>query len=294
MGRGGLGTVYRAMDNTLRRVVAVKTLDALREAKVAASFIAEVIAVAQLNHPNIVPIHKVGRDEKRNLHYLITGFVEGRTLARIVEEDGPLDPVVAVEYCVQIAGALAAAHAKDLIHRDLKPENIILDPQGVAKVTDFGLMKAFQVQPDENSTKVMGTPPYMAPEMFEGKKPDARCDLYSLGATLYNLLSGDTPYKGSNTIQVIYAILKEEPRSLLEARPGLPPELWEIVRRFIAKKRDDRPATAEAARAELEGWLRGAGGTRRGVAVETRVSCSSCGITVAAGVKFCPDCGTRI
>jgi tetratricopeptide (TPR) repeat protein/tRNA A-37 threonylcarbamoyl transferase component Bud32 len=286
LGEGGFGAVYKAMDQNLARHVALKVmLQSLTSSQeFVQKFIREAITAAQLNHPNIVAIHKVGRDEKRGIHYLIMELLDGKTLEHIVADKGTLKPEEAVPLILQAAEALAAAHDKKIVHRDIKPENIMVDKRGVVKIMDFGLAKV--VQPDMKSTKVMGTPHYMSPEQFEGKMVDGRTDIYSLGVTFYYVLSRARPYEGTNTVQIIYAILTSDPKSLLEASPGTPPELWTIIQKMIAKKPEERYSDFREVRKDLLAFQE--------KSLADRVTCPQCGAKNQRGKKFCRQCGGNL
>jgi tetratricopeptide (TPR) repeat protein len=286
LGEGGFGAVYKAMDQNLARPVALKVmLQSLTSSQeFVQKFIREAITAAQLNHPNIVAIHKVGRDEKRGIHYLIMELLEGKTLEHIVADKGVLKPEEAVPLMLQAAEALAAAHDKKIVHRDIKPENIMVDRRGVVKIMDFGLAKV--VQPDMKSTKVMGTPHYMSPEQFEGKQVDGRTDIYSLGVTFYYILSRARPYEGTNTVQIIYAILTSDPKNLLEAAPQTPPEIWTIIQKMIAKKPDERYLDFRTVRKDILAFQE--------KSFADRVTCPGCGAKNQKGKKFCRQCGGNL
>jgi tetratricopeptide (TPR) repeat protein/tRNA A-37 threonylcarbamoyl transferase component Bud32 len=286
LGEGGFGAVYKAQDQNLARPVALKVmLQSLTSSQeFVQKFIREAITAAQLNHPNIVAIHKVGRDEKRGIHYLIMELLDGKTLEHIVQDKGVLKPEEAVPLILQASEALAAAHDKKIVHRDIKPENLMVDKRGVVKIMDFGLAKV--VQPDMKSTKVMGTPHYMSPEQFEGKQVDGRTDIYSLGVTFYYILSRARPYEGTNTVQIIYAILTSDPRSLLDASPGTPPEIWTIIQKMIAKKPDERYSDFRAVRKDLLAYQE--------KSLADRVVCPQCGARNQRGKKFCRQCGGNL
>jgi len=286
LGEGGFGAVYKAFDQNLQRSVALKVMlqSLTSNQEFVQKFIREAITAAQLNHPNIVAIHKVGRDEKRGIHYLIMELLDGKTLENVVHDRGVLKPEEAVPFMLQASEALAAAHDKKIVHRDIKPENIMVDKRGVVKIMDFRLAKV--VQPDMKSTKVMGTPHYMSPEQFEGKQVDGRTDIYSLGVTLYYILSRARPYEGTNTVQIIYSILTSEPRSLLDANPNAPGELWAIVQKMIAKKPEDRYPDFRAVRKDLLAFQE--------KSLADRVTCPQCGAKNSRGKKFCRQCGGNL
>jgi serine/threonine-protein kinase len=235
IGEGGMGEVWKARDTRLNRMVAIKRLKAAHGSR----FEQEARAIAALNHPHICQIYDVGPD------YLVMEYVEGKPL------HGPMPVEAAVKLALQIAGALEEAHAKGILHRDLKPGNILLTHKGSAKLLDFGLAKLItDADPDATKTlggAVMGTPAYMAPEQAEGKTLDARSDIFSLGAVLYEMLSGERAFGGSSMAQVLSAVLRDEP-PLLDAPAGI----QRIVAKCLAKQPSARFASAEELRVALE------------------------------------------
>jgi TolB-like protein/tRNA A-37 threonylcarbamoyl transferase component Bud32 len=232
-GAGGMGEVWKARDTRLNRIVAVKRLKGEHNAR----FEQEARAIAALNHPHICQIHDIGPD------YLVLEYIEGAPIR------GPHPPEEAVRLAAQIAEALDAAHHKGVVHRDLKPGNIMVTTEGSVKLLDFGLAKQV-TDSDETATiegTVMGTAAYMAPEQAEGKPLDARSDVFSFGAVLYELLSGQRAFSGENSISTMAAILHKEPRAL-EA----PPALQQIVKRCLAKSPAQRFQTVAELKAALE------------------------------------------
>jgi len=286
VGEGGFGTVYKASDQNLQRIVAFKVMlpSLTTNAEFVQKFIREAVTAAQLNHPNIVAIHKVGRDERRGLHYLIMEFVEGRTLADIVKDAGVLKVEEALPIMIQACDALATAHEHNIVHRDIKPENLMLDKLGVLKITDFGLAKSLST--DQKTTKVMGTPHYMSPEQFEGKAVDGRSDMYSLGVTFFYLFSKSRPYEGQNTVQIIYAILTQQPKALPDLNKEVPPEIWAVIQKMIAKKAEDRYQTLRETIADLKRF--------QDRTQTDKTQCPACAAKNPKGRKFCRGCGAAL
>ena len=263
IGAGGMGEVWKARDTRLNRMVAVKRLKGQHSAR----FEQEARAIAALNHPHICQIFDVGPD------YLVLEYIEGQPLLSRAKP-GPLAVEEAVRLATQIAEALDAAHRKGVVHRDLKPANIMVTSEGSVKLLDFGLAKQMpdsdEAGIDETETiegTVMGTAAYMAPEQAEGKPLDARSDIFSFGAVLYELLSGRRAFRGENSISTMAAILHNEPAPL-----DAPAALQQIVKRCLAKPPEQRYQTmAEVREALGKGGAHGnAGATaalHRGAAV---------------------------
>jgi eukaryotic-like serine/threonine-protein kinase len=241
LGAGGMGEVYRALDTRLNREVAVK----VSATQFSERFEREAKAIAALNHPNICQIYDVGPN------FLVMEYVDGAPLK------GPLPPEQALKYAEQIAAALEAAHAKGIIHRDLKPANILTASTGVVKLLDFGLAKQSTNAPLGDATQtmgitqagmVMGTPAYMSPEQAEGKPADARSDIFSFGAVLYEMLSGRRAFTGGSTAATIGAVVHKDPEAL-----NAPPGIKAIVQKCLAKSPDQRFQTAAGLCLALEG-----------------------------------------
>jgi serine/threonine protein kinase len=235
IGAGGMGEVYKARDPRLNRVVAIKRLKGQHTAR----FEQEAHAIAALNHPNICQIHDIGPD------YLVLEYIEGKPLS------GPLRLEEALKLAVQIASAMEEAHSKSILHRDLKPANILVTVKGSAKILDFGLAK-LTTKSDSDTTKtidgtVLGTAAYMSPEQAQGKPLDERSDIFSFGAVLYELLSGHYPFKGGSTVEVLSAVLRDEPEPL-----NAPASVAEVVKRCLAKRAAERFTSMAELRAALD------------------------------------------
>ena len=253
IGAGGMGDVYLAEDESLRRRVAVKVLPAevSSDAGRTARFRREARAVAMLSHPNVVTIHDYGIDEGR--HFFVTEYVAGSTLRDVMRRGCSRDE--AVRICAAIARALGAAHALSIVHRDIKPENVLLTADGLVKVVDFGLAKLLAAAPqsrqDQEATPtrlgaVVGTAAYMAPEQVRGEDIDARADIFSLGIVFYELLSGQRPFAGGTIQDTMAAILMSAP-------PPLPPSVADpslaaLIMSMLAKEKTARPEAAEVVR----------------------------------------------
>lgn len=247
LGAGGMGEVYRARDERLGRDVAIKVLPAsfAQDPDRLRRFEQEAKATSALNHPNILTVHDIGTHDGQP--FIVAELLEGEEL-RAQLEDGAIAPKKAIEYARQIAGGLSAAHAKGIVHRDLKPENLFVTADGRVKILDFGLAKlrpqpamtaGSEVETQRKITDpgtVMGTVGYMSPEQVRGQDLDHRSDIFSFGVILYEMLSGQRTFSGDSAIEVMNAILKEEPPELSETNAKVSPALDKIVRRCLEKK----------------------------------------------------------
>lgn len=275
LGAGGMGEVYRARDTRLERTVAIKILPASISADPVAKqrFEREAKTISGLNHPNICTLHDVGSQD--GVDYLVMECVEGETLAKRLEK-GPLPLEQALKYGAQIAEALDKAHRSGIVHRDLKPGNIMLTGSGV-KLLDFGLAKPATVMsgatvsaapmrssPVTEEGTIVGTFRYMSPEQVEGKEVDGRSDIFSLGAVMYEMVTGKRAFEGKSQYSVASAILEKEPASIATIKPLTPPGLDHAIRRSLAKDPDERWQMARDLALELK-WI-AEGGSQAGVA----------------------------
>lgn len=267
LGAGGIGEVWLAHDTELPRKVAIKMLSPrlAGDADHVGRFQQEARAASLLNHPNIVTIYHVGKWE--SVDFIAEEFVAGETLRTRLNK-GRLDVAEALAIGLQVAGALAAAHESGIVHRDIKPENIMIRPDGLVKVLDFGLARfveqsgpASQISGRDDSLSrpgvVLGTVRYMSPEQARGLPLDARSDIFSLGAVVYEMLAGRPPFTGATSSDVLAAILQQEPHPLREIAPDIGPELEAVVRRCLEKDTAKRyPSTAKLRR-DLRNIARG-------------------------------------
>jgi serine/threonine protein kinase/tetratricopeptide (TPR) repeat protein len=265
IGAGGMGEVYRASDTKLGRDVALKVLPAemARDPQRLMRFQREARAVAALNHPHIVTIFSV--EEADGVHFLTMELIEGQPLDRLIPEGGfPVERIV--DIAAALAGALAAAHEKGIVHRDLKPANVMVTSDGRVKVLDFGLAKEIRPMSSGDATQthspqteagmVMGTPAYMSPEQVAGEAVDCRTDIFSLGIVLYEMATGQRPFKGRSSAELISAILRDTPRPVAELRADLPGDLSRVVRRCLEKDPQCRLQTARDVSNELRDLAR--------------------------------------
>ncbi|HEY6362874.1 MAG TPA: serine/threonine-protein kinase [Vicinamibacterales bacterium] len=250
---GGMGEVYRAHDTRLAREVAIKvlprssseTIDAL------ARFEREARAVAALNHPNILALHDVGT--AADVHFVVTELLEGETLRQRIAAGGPLTPGKAMEYGLQIANGLAAAHARGIVHRDLKPDNVFVTRDGRVKILDFGIASyegALLGERDEGARPItrtgllVGTVGYVSPEQLLGEPATPRSDLFAFGVVMYEMLTGTHPFRRATTPETQTAVLREDPAPVARAVPGLAPAVARVIERCLEKRPADRPETA--------------------------------------------------
>ena len=258
IGRGGMGIVYRAIDTRLGRAVALKMLDAAvaGDEERNRRFVQEARAASALNHPNIVTVYEIGEDAGTT--FIAMELVEGTPLDQVLAH-GPIAVPTALDYAGQIAAALETAHGHGIIHRDIKPANVVITADGRAKVLDFGLAKLVERQAAEVTISgmvtrpgvIVGTVAYMSPEQAQGLAVDARSDIFSLGAVLYEMLTGRRPFSGSSDVGVITAILRDHPAPVRTARPEVPADVEPIVARALAKDSAARYPAVAGLRADL-------------------------------------------
>lgn len=245
IGRGAFGTVLRAFDEKLQRVVAIKVMapELAATSPARKRFLREAQASAAIRHEHVVSIYAV---EEKPLPYLVMEFIPGQTLQQRLDEIGPLDVPTVLRIGRQIAEGLAAAHAQDLIHRDIKPANILLETgaREMVKVTDFGLARAADDASVTQSGTIVGTPMYMAPEQAMGHKLDQRADLFSFGSVLYQMVSGRPPFRASTTLAVLKRLQEDTPRPIREIIPEAPQWLCDIITKLHAKNPDERYQSA--------------------------------------------------
>src|SRR4051812_6257500 len=253
IGAGGMGEVYLAEDETLNRKVALKLLPVrfTRDEERVRRFQREARAASALNHPNIITIYEIGQDDTS--HYIATEYIEGETLReRMATRRLNIGEVIDV--ASGVASALAAAHDAGIIHRDIKPENVMLRPDGLVKVLDFGLAKLADPESalkDSSTGSVMGTLLYISPEQARAQQPDARSDLYALGAVMYEMVTGQPPVRGDNFIDIAFAIVNEVPKPPSYYVSGIPPELDQIILKLLEKDRANRYASARQLLSDL-------------------------------------------
>ena len=256
VGTGGMSSVFRAHDRLLDRKVALKILHQQYSSDddYVERFRREARSVAALSHPNIVTV--IDRGEHGERQFIVFEYIEGENLKRLIERRGPSPVAAALELAIQIARGLAFAHQQGLVHRDVKPQNVLLNGDGRAKVTDFGIARSMNVQHGMTQTgTVLGTSDYIAPEQAQGQPVDEHTDVYSLGVVLYELLTSEVPFPGENFVAVAMRHINEEPPPVQDKRPDVPLRVDAAVRKAMAKRPEDRFPTMDAFCAELEACL---------------------------------------
>ena len=253
--RGGMGIVFKAEHRRLNRIVALKVLRAgeLSGDEELARFRMEAEACASLNHPNIVSVFEVG--EVRGLTYFTMPYIEGESLASVARR-GEFGFKEAARVVARIAAAVGFAHRRGIIHRDLKPSNILIDAEGEPQLIDFGLAKGPRTERGLTFTgQILGTPAYMAPEQARGETMTPLCDVYSLGAVLYELVAGQPAFSGPTPVDVLLQVLNVDPPSLRKVNPKAPRPLASIVSRAMAKEPEERYETATELEEDLRRFL---------------------------------------
>ena len=274
LGKGGMGIVYKAQDTKLHRPVALKLLkpELVSNEDRRSRFLREARTAAAVSHPAIAQVYDI--DEDGGTTFIAMEYVDGRTVKRLAAE-GELDVLGAVEIALQIADGLAKAHEANIIHRDIKSDNIMVTREGHAKLLDFGLAKLLEAGPGEEEKDSFGTVPlpqqtltmgqahtiagavlgtvnYMSPEQARGKDLDPRSDIFSLGVVLYEMVTGELPFKGDSFLDTMHSIAYNEPRAVTLVRKNLPPRLHQIISRCLRKRREDRYPDARALAADLK------------------------------------------
>jgi serine/threonine-protein kinase len=256
VGTGGMSSVFRAHDRLLERKVALKILHEhyTADEDYVERFRREARAVAALSHPNIVTV--IDRGDENGRQFIVFEYIEGENLKRLIERRGPLPVTEALELAVQVARGLSFAHHQGLVHRDVKPQNVLLNGNGEAKVTDFGIARSLGVQRGMTQTgTVLGTSDYIAPEQAQGQRVDEHTDIYSLGVVLYELLTSKVPFPGDNFVAVAMRHINEPPPPIRGERPDVPAHVEAAVQRAMAKDPADRFPTMADFCHELEGCL---------------------------------------
>jgi serine/threonine-protein kinase len=250
LGRGGMGTVYKAVDETLDREVAIKVLNPdLTDADLLKRFRGEAVTLARLNHPGIATIYELHHQQDDLL--MVMEFVRGETFHDLTDRLGAIAPPQAAHLCMQVLDALGHAHRAGVVHRDLKPANLMITESGAVKIMDFGIARVLGSEHFTHGGYMMGTPAYMAPEQVLGREIDGRADLYSIGVVLYRLLTGRLPFNADTAISMVQMQISEAPTPILSLKPDLPAWCTRVIERALAKSPSDRFQSAEEFRSAL-------------------------------------------
>ncbi|MCE9615954.1 MAG: serine/threonine protein kinase [Lentisphaerae bacterium] len=252
LGRGGMATVYKADEESLNRVVALKIMSPKisQDPTMIKRFQREAQAAAQLNHPGIVHIYAIG--EEQGIHYFTMEYVKGQSLAQLKKARTRIPPAEAANYILQTAEALGEAHRNGMVHRDIKPANIMIDPAGRVRVTDFGIARVASANTQLTvDGSFLGTPQYMSPEQCEGKDIDGRSDLYSLGLTFYELVSGRKPFDAETPGSIIVKIVNGDLLSIRTASPDLPGPVCDVIDKMLQRDPAQRYQSADELAADL-------------------------------------------
>jgi serine/threonine protein kinase len=275
IGKGGMSSVYLAEHELMKRRVAIKVLPQSRvnDSSYLERFRLEARAVAKLDDPNIVRAYDI--DNEGNIHYIVMEYVDGQDLHQIVTANGPLDFDTSADYIAQVANGLQHAHEMGLVHRDIKPANCLVDRHNTVKLLDLGLAKLTEDDQASltmaNEENVLGTADYLAPEQaLDSHSADSRSDIYSLGCTLYFLLTGSPPFPEGTISERLLKHQTARPDSIFKARPDAPPSLVDICESMMAKKPIERPQTAGDVASMLKEWLADRGKSLGGRTIESR------------------------
>src|SRR5215212_3199076 len=252
LGSGGMSTVYLANDEVLDRPVAVKLLhrEISEEEDQLERFRREARAAARLSHPNLVGVIDAGEDDGRP--YIVFEYIEGRTLKRRLQQEGDLPVDEAVAYAIEIGRGLTAAHARKLVHRDVKPQNVLIDPDGRAKVTDFGIARSLETKGLTATGRVLGTTDYVSPEQALGHQVTEQSDIYSLGIVLYEMLTGETPFIADTQVAVAMKHVRDPLPDVQRRRPEVSAALAAIIERATAKETRNRYGNVDEMVHDLE------------------------------------------
>jgi len=267
LGRGGMGVVYKAHEESLNRFVAIKMLgEHLEEdAEYVERFMREAQSAAALSHPNIVQIYAIS--EEGGHHYFVMEYVQGTSVQRMIQTKGKLQPSDAARLILQAAAGLQDAHAQDVVHRDIKPANLMVTDRGLIKIADFGLALMGSATSRLTATgMLMGTPGYLSPEQCLDQSPDHRTDIYSLGVTFFEMVTGTMPFRADSPLALLKLIVELEPPDIRELNPEVDDDLRAIIARMLAKDREERYPSCTEVIADIQGWLEAHGEPLQSVA----------------------------
>ncbi len=256
LGRGGMGVVLKAHEESLNRFVAIKLLgEHLEEdAEYVERFVREAQSAAALSHPNIVQIYAISEDQGH--HYFVMEYVHGTSVQRMIQTKGKIPPAEAARLIIQAAAGLQVAHAQNVVHRDIKPANLMVTDQGLVKIADFGLALMGAATTRLTATgMLMGTPGYLSPEQCLDQSPDHRTDIYSLGVTFFEMVTGTMPFRADSPLALLRLIVEVDPPDIQDLNPGVDAELRGIIARMLAKDRENRYSSCTEVMAEIQRWL---------------------------------------
>ena len=245
-GSGGMSVIYRALDRSLGRMVAIKILRAslTHDPAFLAKFQQEARSIARMSHPNIVTVHDVGHD--RSTHYIVMEMIDGQDLKKIIKARGALPHEQALDYAIQICAGLGFAHRSQLVHADVKPQNLLITPDGVLKVADFGIAQAYaDTLPQMQTEVVWGSPHYFAPEQARGEKPSPASDVYSIGVVMFEMFTGRLPYAGASPSELALAHIQSKVPRAIDVNPAVRPEISAIIAKVMSKRPNDRYKRAD-------------------------------------------------
>lgn len=271
-GSGGMAVIYKAYDQELGRMVAVKILrpSLIADPSFLERFRNEARSVARLSHPNIVTVHDVGRDG--NTHFIVMEFIDGVDLKKLIRNEAPFTVERALDFAIKISAGVGYAHRSGLVHADVKPQNVLIAESDILKVTDFGIAQALSdAATNERQRIVWGSPHYFSPEQAKGERPSPASDVYSIGVVLFEMLTGRLPFIGADQQELALSHIKDEPPHVTDFNPAVPPELDQIIQKVMSKEPASRYRTADQLGRILISYLRQGykttGGLSRPVAV---------------------------
>jgi len=284
VGRGGMGTVYRAIQISLDREVALKLLspELVKDKNFVAQFFREARAAGQLNHPHIVQVYDVGQEGEE--YYYSMEFVRGGSLEDRLRKEGKLAPAEALRIALEAATALEYAESRHIVHRDIKPDNLMLAEDGRVRVADLGLALSLKSGADQKGQPILGTPHFISPEQALRRDVDIRSDIYSLGATMYRMLTGETLFQGATAEEIVKKAVREEPRPLREVNAAVPERIAALVHRMVQKDPDARFASAKELRETLQRLLHQPARTKVTIAAGV-VAVVAIGVAIAMSLK---------
>ena len=310
IGEGGMANVYLAHDLILDRDVAVKILrgDLSDDEKFVRRFQREAIAASSLSHPNIVEMYDVGEDDGK--YYIVMEYVEGKTLKNLIKKRGGLTLPEVIDIMTQLTSAISCAHDSNIIHRDIKPQNVLIKEDGLVKITDFGIAMALNSNELTQTNSVMGSVHYLPPEQANGKGATVKSDIYSLGIVMFELLTGQLPFKGDNAVEIAIKQMKNQIPSVCNINSLIPQSVENVILKACAKNPKNRYKNVVEMYNDIQTCLdEERKNEKRHVYQYSETEdleetkelkkerpnfCSNCGNKLTKSAKFCPECGQQI